>query len=38
VECLPLPTPGASAQFADLLKKEQQRHEKLIDDAKIKPN
>ena len=31
-------TPGASAQFADLLKKEQQRYEKLINDAKIKPD
>ena len=31
-------TPGASAHFADLLKKEQQRYEKLINDAKIKPD
>jgi tripartite-type tricarboxylate transporter receptor subunit TctC len=31
-------TPGPSAQFADLLRKEQQRYEKLINDAKIKPD
>jgi tripartite-type tricarboxylate transporter receptor subunit TctC len=29
--------PGSSAQFADMLKKEQQRYEKLIREAQIKP-
>ena len=30
--------PGASARFADLLRREQQRYEKLIRDAHIKPD